>query len=367
VGIKEQEVFISMISILERYIAKTIASATGLATLVITGISFLMLLLEEMKNVGEGDYGVAQMLIYAIMRLPNQVYQFAPMIMLLGSVIGLSVLTSNRELAVMRTSGFSMQRIIRSVLYVAVFIVFLFTLLGEFVAPQFGFRAEVNKENAQNAGQAVVTSKGVWYHLGDSFIHVQQMVGRQMMQGVTRYQFNNKHQLMATYFAKTLAKNEKEWMMYNVSKTSFYNERTKSEFIPQMPWDLKFNTSLLNVGLVEANEMTLPKLAKFVNYLESNNLTATQYKFEFWQRALQPIASLIMILLAIPFVLGARISPQLGWRIIIAVIAGFGFFILNSVLSQLSIVYQLPALFSAMLPLLIFGFAALVLMQKLMN
>lgn len=356
-----------MISILERYIAKTIASATGLATLVITGVSFLLLLLGEMKNIGEGDYGVMQAFVYAIMRLPNQVYQFAPMLMLLGSVIGLSILTSNRELAVMRASGFAMQRIIRSVLYVAIAIVLLFSLLGEFIAPAMGFHAEVNKENAQNAGQAVVTSSGVWSHIDSDFIHVQHVVGRQLMQNVTWYQFNNKHQLQAAYYIKTLSKNDKQWMMYNVAKTTFYKERTKSEFIPEMPWNLKFNTNLLNVGLIEANEMSLPRLAKFIRYLESNNLQANQYKYEFWQRALQPLASLIMILLAIPFVLGARITSQLGWRIIIAVVAGFAFFILNAVLSQLTIVYQLPVFLAALLPLILFGGIALMLTRNLRN
>lgn len=356
-----------MMTILERYIARTIIAATGLATLIITGISLLLLLLGEMKNIGEGDYGIMQAVIYAIMRLPNQIYQFAPMLMLLGSVIGLSMLSANRELAVMRASGFAMQRIVRSVFYAAIIVVLIFLLIGELVAPSLGFKAEVNKENAQNEGQAVVTSNGVWYHIGDNFIHVQHVIGRQLMQGVTRFRFNNRHQLLSASFAKTLAKNEKEWMMYNVSKTSFYHERTKSEFIPEMPWDLKFNTNLLNVGLVEPSEMTLPKLAKFVNYLEKNNLQANQYKYEFWQRVLQPFASFVMILLAIPFVLGASITTQLGWRIIISLIAGFSFFILNAVLSQMSIVYQLPVFFAALIPLLIFSIIAIVLTRKLLN
>jgi len=353
--------------ILERYIARTIASATGLATLIITGVAFLLLLLGEMKNIGEGDYGVLQAFVYSLMRLPNQVYQFAPMLMLLGSVIGLSALTTNRELIVMRTAGFSMQRIIRSVLCVALFIVLIFALVGELVAPQMGYRAEVNKESAQNSGQAVMTSAGVWFHIGDNFIHAQHIVGRELMQGVTRYQFNDKHQLQAAYFAKTMTQLDKRWVMHQVSKTTFYSERTKSEYFAELPFDLKFNANLLNVGLIEPNEMSLPKLVKFVKYLESNNLQATQYKYEFWQRVLQPLASLVMILLAVPFVLGARVRTQLGWRILVAVLVGFAFFILNAVLSQLSIVYQLPVLIAALLPIVIFCSIAVVMTRKLLN
>ena len=356
-----------MIKILTRYIAKTTTIATGLVALLITGVLFLMTSLTELKSIGEGDYSLTQAFLYILLRLPNEVYKFSPMLVLLGSIVGLSTLSSHRELAVMRTSGFPARKIIYSVLSAALMLIILISMVGEWIAPNLSYKAEVYKENAQNAGQAVVTAAGVWFHVGNDFIHVQHVVGRQLLEDVTRYQFDDHHRLQAAYFAKTLSYENNQWQMHDVVKTTFYNDRTKSQAFPEVAWDLKFNANLLNVGLVDPSEMSLPKLAKFAHYLEQNGLQATQYQYQFWQRVFQPFASLVMIFLAILFVLGALSTATLGWRIVVGILAGFAFFIINAMLGQLCVVYQFPAVLAAFLPLFVFAVFGLFLSRYLVK
>jgi len=356
-----------MIKILERYIAKTIILATGLVSLVITGVLFLMTLLSELKNIGEGDYGISQAVFYVFLRMPNELYHFSPLLILLGSMAGLSVLSSHRELAVMRASGFSVRNIIYSVLTVAFMLIGAISFIGEWFGPGLSYKAEVRKENAKNAGQAVVTAAGVWFHIDNSFIHVKHVVGRQLLEGVTRYQFDDNHHLQVAYYAKTLSFENKAWKMNDVVKTTFYTERTKSHAMLEAPWDLKLNSNLLNVGLVDPKEMSLPRLVKFSRYLEQNGLQASEYRFDFWQRIFQPFASLIMVFLAIPFVLGALSTSTMGWRLIIGMIVGFIFFILNAFLGQLCVVYQIPTLIAALLPLIAFAVLGLLLSNRLIR
>lgn len=354
-------------NILTRYIGKTIVMATGLSSLIITSVLLLISLLTELKNIGEGDYGLVETILYVLLRLPNALYQFAPMLMLLGSIIGLSILSSHKELAVMRAYGFSTGKIMRSALFAVFLLTLGISIVGEWVAPDLSYHAEVRKENARNAGQAVVTAAGVWLHVDNNFIHVRHVVGRQLLEGVTRYEFDDNHQLLAAYYAKKLMLENKHWQMRDAVKTTFYKERTKSEVFPQVEWDLKFNSTLLKVGLVEASEMSLPKLAKFSHYLVQNGLQATEYQFEFWHRILQPFASVIMIFLAIPFVLGTLSTVTMGWRILAGIVTGFAFFIFNALLSQLCIVYQMPTLLAAFLPLLIFGLFGFILSNRLIR
>jgi len=356
-----------MIKILDRYIAKSVILSTGLTALIISGVLFLLSFLSELKSVGQGDYGVGEAVAYVLLHMPNDLYQFSPLLVLLGSIIGLSVLSSSRELIVMRVSGYSVRNIIFSVLRAALLLILLISIMGEWIGPELSFRAEVRKENAQNAGQAVVTSAGVWFHLDNNFIHVDQVVGRQLLEGVTRYQFDDQHRLQEASYAKTLSLQDNQWLMNNVVKTTFYNDRTRSEIIKQVPWNLKLNPNLFNVGLVEPKEMSLPKLAKFARYLEHNGLQATQYRYNFWLRVFQPIACLVMIFLAIPFVLGAMSTSTMGWRIIVGVIAGFLFYILNAFLGQLCIVYQVPAIFAAALPLVVFIIIGMLLCNRLIK
>ena len=349
-----------MIKILTRYIAKTITLAVGLTALIITAVLFLIAMLAELKNIGQGDYTLLQAFWYVLLRMPNQLYQFFPLLILLGSIVGLSALSVNREIAVMRVYGFSVKQIIYSVLGAALTLIILATIVGELAAPHLSYRAEIQKENAQNGGQAVVTASGVWFHVDNNFIHVQNVVGRELLKGVTRYEFTDDHRLVAAYYAKELAYQNNEWRMYDIVKTTFYPEQTKSQSIAQAPWNLPFNTNLLNIGLVDPSEMSLAKLAKFSDYLEQNGLQAAEYQYQFWQRIFQPLASLIMLFIAIIIVLGTVSNSSLGLRVVTGILVGFAFFILNAFLGQISIVYQLPAFLAALLPLILFAVLSLI-------
>jgi lipopolysaccharide export system permease protein len=356
-----------MITLLKRYIAKTIVSSTLLTALVIISVLFIITLLGELKNMGEGDYGLIQAFVYVMLRLPNDIYQFSPMLVLLGSIVGLSILSSHRELSVMRAAGFSIHNIVYATLSIALMIILVISLMGESLAPMLSRKAEMHKENAQNAGQAVVTATGVWFHVDNNFIHVQHVIGRSLLEGVTRYQFDDLHQLQVAYYAKTLTYQNKQWVMNDVVKTEFYHDRTRSQAYPQANWDVKLNANLLNVGQVNPNDMSLPRLFNYSHYLEQNGLQASAYKHNFWQRIFQPLASLIMIFLALPFVLSTLSTTTLGWRLVVGVMVGFAFFILNALLGQVCIVYQVPVLFAALLPLVVFGLVGVVMMRSMVR
>lgn len=356
-----------MKTILARYIARSTMLATLLVTLIISAVLFLILLLGELKAIGEGDYNLAQALAYVVLRLPNELYQFSPMLILLGGIIGLSLLSGTRELAIMRASGFSVRRIIVCVLASQFLLIVAMGLLGEMLAPHLSYKAEIRKEIAQNGGQAVVTNSGVWFHLDNNFIHVQRVVGRQLLEGVTRYQFDDAHRLQAAFYAKTLAFDDDAWRMHDVAKTTFYPERTESETFATLPWGLKFNPNLLRVGLVEPSEMSLAKLAQFSQYLVKNGLQARAYQYAFWRRLLQPLAALVMIFLAIPFVLSVMSVSTLGVRLLLGVMLGFIFFISNAFLGELCIVYQLPPLFAALTPIVGFALLGLLLANRMIR
>lgn len=356
-----------MFIILKRYIAKTVMVSTALVAAVIISVLFVITLLGELKDIGQGDYGVVQAFSYVLLRLPNDIYQFSPMLILIGSIVGLSILSAHRELAVMRASGFSIRKIISSTITVALLMVLMITLVGEWVAPHLNHSAEVHKENEQHAGQAVVTASGIWFHIGNNFIHVRQAIGRNLLEGVTRYQFDEQHRLKIAYYAKTMLNENGQWTMNNVEKTEFFENRIRSQSLVNAPWDLKFNANLLNIGQVNPTEMTLPALLKFSRYLEKNGLQSSEYKYNFWQRVFQPLASLVMVFLALPFVLGAMSTTPLGWRIVVGILVGFGFFISNALLGQLCIVYQIPTAFAALLPLVLFVLIGIVLSKRLIK
>lgn len=340
--------------IIQRYIIKSVISSTALIFLIVMSLTFVMGMLRELHSIGEGEYGLLQVVIHELFMLPHDIYQFFPMLVLLGGVLGLGALVSSYELMVMRAAGVSIQRIITSVVLAALLLIVIATLMGELIAPRANFIAEKQKSIAQTVGQTIVTNSGIWVHEGNDFIHIERVIGRHQLQGVTRYEFDDNHRMLATYFAKSLDFNKGQWFARDLNKTVVGQDKTESQHQDMAEWNLKLTPSLLSVGMIEADSMSLPKLNQYANYLVENRLESSAFQLAFWQRIFQPLTTLVMILLAIPFVFVAPRATTMGKRILLAVVLSFIFYVLNAFFGEFSIVYRFPPVMAALLPTLLF-------------
>jgi lipopolysaccharide export system permease protein len=244
-----------------------------------------------------------------------------------------------------------------SVIMAAIILIMVATLIGEGVSPRANYYAGKYKSLAETLGQAVVTMSGVWIHEGNNFIHIDSVLGKHHLIGVTRYEFDNEHRLLASYYADTLDFENDQWMAYGLAKTVLHENKTVTEQLPKSAWDLKLTPNLINVGLVDAEAMSLSKLAEYSHYLKQNRLQAGIFQLEFWQRIFQPFTTLVMLLLAVPFVFAAPRAVSMGRRILLAIIVGFIFYILNAFFGQFSIVFQFHPIIAALFPTLIFAMA----------
>jgi lipopolysaccharide export system permease protein len=351
--------------ILHRYIARNVIAATALVLLVMIGLLFVIDFLEELKDVGSGDYGFAQALVHVMLEAPRHLYQFFPMLVLIGGVVGLGVLSAQQELVVMRAAGFSVRRISIAVIAAAMSLTVIATSIGELVVPKAHHLAMVRKQSEQNGGQAVATKAGIWLHEGNNFLQIQRVEGLKHLVGVTRYQFDAEHHLLATYYVASLEmQHGGKWLSRDVAKTTFVNNQTQSQHFDELLWDMPLNPNLLNIGLIEPPEMSLPTLRSYSQHLVQNGLQAGDFQWEFWKRIFQPLTTIVMILLAIPFVLGSSRSVTMGWRVFFGIVIGFVFYILNAFLGQFSIVFQFSPLLAALFPTLLFASLGYVFARK---
>ena len=86
----------------------------------------------------------------------------------------------------------------------------------------------------------------------------------------------------------------------------------------------------------------------------ANNLAVTDYKVAFWKKVVQPFSILIMSYLAVPFVLGPLRSCSRGLRLVVGVILGASFYLLNALFCPLVTVISFPPSIAAILPPMIF-------------
>lgn len=345
-----------MPTIFNRYIIKQVLASTFLVIAMMLVLGFIITLLGEFQDIGRGEYHFIQAVTYVTLRLPHIIYQFSPMLILLGGIIGLGILAAHQELIVVRTAGFSLAAILKAMMYSAAVLIFCIVMVGELLAPYWDHKAIMRKQNAKNNGQAIVTTSGIWLHEGNDFFHIERVMGQHHLEGVTRYQFNASHQLIAAYHADTMDFQAGKWFLQQIEKTIFLPQiGTQTVHVKQDTWSFTLNPSLLNLSMVVPDEMSLWQLVTVSHHLIKNGLQAAQFQLAFWQRVLQPFAIIIMLFLAVPFVLTAPRSSLLGLRIFMGIIMGFVFYLSNAFLGQLSIIFRFPPLLAAAFPIILFS------------
>ena len=351
--------------ILQNYIAKNVLIATILVFIVVLALSIIVGLLKELHDIGMGDYGVGHAIVYVLFQQPHILYQFSPLLVLLGGVLGLAILASSHELVVMRTSGFSVRQIVWSVISAALILIVIIGMIGELVGPRANDLANKQKSSAISYGQAVATQSGVWIHEGTNFLHIERVVGHRHLEGVTRYEFDNAHHLLAAYYVNSMNLQNGQWILQDVVKTTLNNNRAVSTHFAQARWNLVLPPTLLNVGIIEPEAMSLRQLFIYSRSLQQNHLQDSRFQLEFWQRVFQPLAMLVMILLAIPFVFISPRAINMGKRMVLAIVIGFIFYIAVALFGQLSIVLQVSPWIAALVPILLFAVIGCIIIKRI--
>lgn len=350
--------------LLERYIAKTVLASIALVTLMLAGLQIFMLFVDQLDNLGKGDYGIAQAASFVFLQMPYQVYLFFPMASLLGCVIGLGIMANHHELVVMRAAGMSIGQVTVAVLKASLVVIVLVTVFSETLMPHMVRFANDKKMEAISGGQALRTAKGVWMRNHNDFLNIGSIQPNNILESVYQFHFDNAHHLRVTRKIAKIDYVNGAWQAHDIVETVIEEGQTKIRKLPAMVWDVPLKPSILSVSGSEPDEMTLQDLYHYLHAQKKSHQTVMNYKLAFWQRVFQPLTTIVMMVLAIPFVFGPLRSSTMGSKLLAGATVGFGFHIINRFLGSVSQVYQFSPTLAAIGPTCLFALLGLYLMRR---
>lgn len=344
-----------MIIQINTYISKTLLLTTIPIVLLILGIDFLFAMVHELGGVGRGQYTAQNALVYVALTLPRRLYELFPMTSLVGVLLGLGLLASHSELIVMRASGVSVLRITRIVFQFALVLAVLMGLMGEYIVPKTEFLAESYKVQARSGGQAALTVQGTWVRDGQHFIHIDTLQPDGRLQDVTDYELNEKFTLDKITFIKSAEYANENWQLHDVAQTQLDHEALKTNVQAHQTRSHLLDPKILQVALLDLDNLSISGLYHYAQYLAANGLDNQTQVLYFWKKVLQPLATIVMILLSVPFVFGPLRSASMGLRLLAGIITGFSFYLISEIFAPLAMVYHLPPMLAVLLPILLFG------------
>lgn len=350
--------------LLERYVGKSVLYSIGMVTLMLIGLQVFILLVDQFNDLGKMDYKLADAVLYVLMTLPYQVYLFFPMACLLGTLIGLGLLANHSELIVMRSAGMSIIQITTAVLKIAFFLILIVTCIGETLLPYLSYNAKSLKAAAISGGQTLKTARGFWMRNKNDFVLIGNVDSQNKLGSITQFHFNSNHHLKFARNIKTAIYKTDGWHAYGVVESQFKGRRVMAQTYDELKWDVFIKPKILSIHSIDPDEMNLKELNRYIREQKHNHQNVTSYQLAFWQRLIQPFTTVVMMILAIPFIFGPLRSSTIGSKLVVGAVVGFGFHILNRFLGPISTVYQLPPQLAAIVPTLLFAILGIYMMKK---
>lgn len=351
-------------NILRFYIGKTILSTSLITLFALAVIRVLFTLIDELNDLGKGNYEFTDGLVYSLMLAPRYIYDFFPMAVLIGAIAGLGILASNSELTVMRAVGKTTGQIVGSALSYGLILIAVAIFIGEFVAPKSTQAAENLRNRAIHGDAFYKGNKGMWLKDANQMIHLDELISENRLKGVTIYLMDSQQALTRITEAASATLVDGAWQLANGKHSYISTEQITTESFDAWHWNTQISLEHLAVLKQKPENFNALSLYEYSSYLESNGQDSTNYDLAFWRKIFQPLSTAVMILLAASFIFGPMRSVSMGARVLVGVITGLVYFFTVRAFGPVSLVFGLPAILGALLPPMIFAVVAWFLLKK---
>jgi len=353
------------VSVLDRYVVRTILSAVLLVTGVFLMLGGLWVLIDQLDDIGIGHYTAWSALWYTLLNLPQQAYELLPITVLIGTLLGLGALARGSELTVVRATGVSVARLAGMTLIAAGLLIGVELVLGEFLGPPLQQVAREQKAFSKLSNVSFGTGSGAWVRDGDLIFNVAGQSGQRQFGGMQIFELSPQHQLLALGHARSAtAGASRKWLLTDYAESRFSGDTVSSTPPAERIIESNVTAGFLGLAVQDPDQLTIGALWRLIAYYRSNALDAREYVFAFWSRIARTVAVAFCALLAIPFALGPLRSTGAGTRMLLGLGLGIVFFLMQRLIESSTVVFALNPVLLAWLPAAVLAGVSLALLAK---
>ncbi len=350
--------------VLDRYIVKGILLNSFTTILIMVILLSFLTFIQELEQVGEGQYTTEDAFVFSLLSMFHYTFEMFPVAALLGSLTALGSMSGHSELTAIRAAGISTQRILFSIFKAGVVMLTFIFVVGDLVAPIAEKKAMTLRAEKLKDQITFQTEYGFWARDGQAFINIQTILPGERLADIYIYEFDENQHLLSSTYAEQAIFNGKNWQLQEIKKSVFHPQKVTIETAKIAHWDSFIEPSLMGYFTVKPTMLPIWNLYQYVNFLHKNNQKSTAYEIAFWSKLLTPVATFFMMLLALPFVLGNLRSVSLSQRIIVGMLAGTSFYLVNRLFAYLSVIYNIHPFLAACAPIILFVSGSLWLIHR---
>ena len=337
-------------NVLTKYIVKEILKGSFIALILLLTLFNLFTLADELKDL-KGAYDLTTVFAYVALTSPRVCYELVPAAALLGSLFVLGAMGNNRELIAMRAAGVSVLGIIQSVLVAGAILAIFAISMGELIAPTAESKAQFLRATAQNQQLVSNARYGLWLRENNQFINVRKLEPNGELADISIYELNSDaHLKTVTHAEKGTYLQHEQWRLENLAQSQISTEKMQANSQIEKTWQTTIAPDLVKIAVVNPDNLSLIDLAQYIDFLKTNQQKSQMFELAFWGRVVNPFVTFVMLLVATPFVIGVKRGVNVGSRMMIGVVIGMSFNILDKIFGHVGLIYDFNPLLIAIFP-----------------
>ena len=348
--------------ILDAWIARHVMGGALLALAVLLSLAAVVAFVEELDAVGRGSYGIGGAIEYVLLTVPRHAVVLFPLASVIGALVGLGTLAVSRELTVVRASGVSVARTVGSVLMGALALMVIAVVVGEVVAPYCERLAQTRRAAALEEAQS--RGAGNWVREGRRFVNAVRVRPDEVVEDMYIYEIGPDGALRSVTHAGTARYRDGAWMLESVRWSEVSPDGVVTRSTPSVTWETRLRPDVVSLASARLESLSGRALVRYIDYLRENRLETAAYELALWMKIVYPLATGVMIVLAVPLVLGRLGGAGIGQRILAGCLIAVTFHVVNEVSGKMGIVYGLSPALSAFAPTLLFLAAGVWLLRR---
>jgi len=341
-------------SVLARYLMRTILGHTLLVMLVLLLLSGLYLFISQQDDIGVGTFTTTDALWFVALNLPNYAFDMLPIASLIASLLALGNLARSMELIVIRAAGISTLRIGMWVASAGVVLMIITGLLGEFVAPPLEGYGRQMKAFEKFRDYSRAGNKGAWAKDENTIVSFKQQTAGSTFGGVYIFKFDDQRRLESIGRAESVSiEGDQKWQLSNYLETKIGEDTVTPTRQSKAQLETTLSAEFLGLATMDPDSMTGRDLYSYIQHLRENNLDSRTYETGFWARIARTVAVAVIVVLAVPFAFGPMRSTGTGARTVVGIMIGVGFFFLARMIESGGEVFRMPPIAIAWIPTIV--------------
>lgn len=345
----------------DRLIAASVLRALLATWVLLVALDAFTAFADELSDIGKGSYSLATAILHIAWTLPRRAYEVFPTAAVIGALAGLGALAPSAELTAMRAGGLSKARIAGAAAATVGLLVGLLTIAGETLAPWAEHRAQSLQAGALSQDLIALGKTGVWARDGATLLNARRGEARGdsvALVDVRVYEFGDDGRLSRISTAARAEHDGASWLLHDVVRQAFADDAVATEKLQTYAWPSVLDPRVLTLSVVKPRHLGLADLDAGIEYLDRNQLDASDWRAAFWRRLFYPLNVLLLVFVALPFAFGTLRSGGLAKRLFVGILLAIAWNMMQRSLTNVAAVYAIDPRLAQLLPAVLLALAA---------